>query len=120
MIALLKNNSLDEFFREHLENAMNDLLQVELTAFLGYEKYSSDGWGTDNIRNGTYNRSFDTKYGTLKLKIPRNRSGKFDQHLLPDYERRSDSLETTVIQLYRKDITTMEIASALNHKIHLY
>lgn len=38
--ALLKNESLDEFFRSHLEAAMNDLLKTELTAFLGYEKNS--------------------------------------------------------------------------------
>lgn len=113
MKALLKNDSLDEFFREHLENAMNDLLQTELTVFLGYEKHSSDGWGTGNSRNGTYNRSFDTKYGTLNLKIPRDRKGEFNQHLLPDYERRSDSLETTVIQLYRKGITTREISDLI-------
>ena len=36
--ALLKNESLDEFFRSHLETAMNDLLKTELTAFLGYDK----------------------------------------------------------------------------------
>lgn len=113
MKALLKNDSLDEFFREHLENAMNDLLQAELTAFLGYEKHSSDGWGTGNSRNGTYARSFDTKYGRLNLKIPRDRNGAFNQHLLPEYERRSDSLETTVIQLYRKGITTREIADLI-------
>ena len=113
MTALLKNDSLDDFFREHLENAMNDLLQAELTAFLGYEKHSSDGWGSGNSRNGTYDRSFDTKYGTLNLKIPRDRNGEFAQHLLPEYERRSDSLETTVIQLYRKGITTREIADLI-------
>lgn len=113
MTALLQNDSLDEFFRQHLENAMNDLLQAELTVFLGYEKHSSDGWGTGNSRNGTYDRSFDTKYGTLNLKIPRDRNGEFDQHLLPEYERRSDSLETTVIQLYRKGITTREIADLI-------
>ena len=113
MTALLKNDSLDEFFRQHLENAMNDLLQAELTVFLGYEKHSSEGWGSGNSRNGTYDRSFDTKYGTLNLKIPRDRNGEFNQHLLPEYERRSDSLETTVIQLYRKGITTREIADLI-------
>lgn len=42
-IALQKNESITEFFRRHLEAAINDLLQTELTAFLGYEKYDSDG-----------------------------------------------------------------------------
>ena len=31
MTALLKNESIDEVFRSHLETAMNDLLKIELT-----------------------------------------------------------------------------------------
>ena len=38
MTALLKNESIDEVFRSHLEAAMNDLLKIELPQFLGYEK----------------------------------------------------------------------------------
>lgn len=41
--TLLKNESVDEFFRQLLEDAINDLLQAELSACLGYEKYDSDG-----------------------------------------------------------------------------
>ena len=38
MTALLKNESIDEVFRSHLEAAMNDLPKIELPQFLGYEK----------------------------------------------------------------------------------
>ena len=113
MKALLKNDSVDEFFRQQLETAINDLLQAEITAFLGYEKYNSKGWGSGNSRNGFYDRVFDTKYGKLNLHIPRDRKGEFEQQLIPDYARRSDTLETTVIQLYRKGITTREIADLI-------
>ncbi len=57
METLLKNGSLDEFFRSHLEKAINDLLQNELTAFLGYEKNSVEGYGNGDSRNGSYTRS---------------------------------------------------------------
>ena len=46
--ALLNNESLDELFRSHLEVAVNDLLKNELTAFLGYEKHSTDSYNTGN------------------------------------------------------------------------
>ena len=111
--ALLQNESVDEFFRQQLETAINDLFQAEITGFLGYEKHSSEGWGSGNSRNGFYDRVFETKYGKLKLRIPRDRKGEFEQQLIPDYARRSDSLETTVIQLYRKGITTREIADII-------
>ena len=113
METLLKNESLDEFFRSHLEKAINDLLQNELTAFLGYEKHSVEGYGSGNSRNGTYSRGLDTKYGKLELIIPRDRNGSFDQQLIPDYARRTDDLETTIITLYRKGITTREIADLI-------
>ena len=38
MTALLKNESLDDVFRSHLETAVNEVLKIELTAFLCYEK----------------------------------------------------------------------------------
>ena len=94
--TLLKNESVDEFFRQLLEDAINDLLQAELSACLGYEKYDSDGWGSGNSRNGSYSRTFDTRYGKLKLQIPRDRNGEFHQHTLPPYSRRTDDLETTI------------------------
>lgn len=43
MSALLNNQSIDEFFRSELENAVNELLSNELTAFLDYEKYEYAG-----------------------------------------------------------------------------
>lgn len=113
MTTLLENGSIDEFFRSHLEKAMNDLLKTELTAFLGYEKNSTLGYGTGNSRNGYYNRELDTRYGKLHLLIPRDRNGEFDQQLIPDYARRTDDLENTIITLYRKGITTREIADLI-------
>ena len=42
MTILLKNEPVEEFFlfRQHLEIALSGLLQNELAAFLGYEKYA--------------------------------------------------------------------------------
>ena len=108
--TLVQKQDLDEVFRHHLEIAINQLLQTELAAFLGYERHSYAEINTRNNRNGSYERSFDTKYGQLNLTIPRDRNGIFHNHILPAYGRHSDSLETTVIQLYTKGITTTEIA----------
>ena len=111
--ALSKNESINEVFRTHLENAMNNLLKIELTQFLGYEKSSTLGYNTGNSRNGFYERDLDTAYGKLHIKVPRDRNGNFEQQLIPDYARRTDELETTIITLYRKGITTREIADLI-------
>ena len=71
---LAQKQDIDEFFRTSLETAMNDLLQAELSAFLGYEPYDKLGYNSGNSRNGSYARKFETKYGTVQLSIPRDRN----------------------------------------------
>ena len=51
---LAQKQDIDEFFRSSLETVMNDLLQAELSAFLGYEPYDKANYFKDNSRNGTY------------------------------------------------------------------
>ncbi|MCE2309272.1 transposase, partial [Streptococcus thermophilus] len=53
---LAQKQDSDEFFRTSLEIAMNDLLQAELSAFLGYEPYNKLGYNSGNSRNGSYAR----------------------------------------------------------------
>ena len=72
LIKNLSNNiSVEEIFRVELEKAFNQLLETELDCFLGYEKYSKDGYNTGDSRNGYYKRTFQTKYGELNLSIPK-------------------------------------------------
>lgn len=113
MQTLLNKGDLDELFRDHLERAINSLLQAELTAFLDYEKYDRNGFNSGNSRNGNYSRTFKTEYGELNLTIPRDRNGEFSQQTLPAYKRTNDSLETTVIQLFQKGITMAEISELI-------
>ena len=100
-------------FLTSLETAMNDLLQAELSAFLGYEPYEKVGHNSGNSRNGTYSRKFETKYGTVQLTIPRDRNGNFSPALLPAYGRRDDHLEEMVIKLYQTGVTTREISDII-------
>jgi len=113
MSALLNNESIDEVFRSELENAVNEVLSTELTAFLNYEKYDYSGRNSGDSRNGFYGRTYQSRFGTLNLKIPRDREGVFKQHTIPSYQRTSDELETTIIQLYKKGITTREISDLI-------
>ncbi|EGL48471.1 IS256 family transposase [Streptococcus dysgalactiae] len=94
---LAQKQDIDEFFRSSLEPAMNDLLQVKLSAFLGYEPYDK-----------AYTRRFETKYGVVNLLIPRDQNGEFSPALIPSYGRRDDHLEEMVIKLYQTGVTTRE------------
>ncbi|WP_077701822.1 IS256 family transposase [Virgibacillus dokdonensis] len=108
--ALAKKQDIEEVFRRHLEEAINQLLKHELTVFLDYEPYERKGVHSGNSRNGFYDRTFKTEYGELQLRIPRDRNGEFQQQTVAPYKRSNDTLEQFVIHLYEKGITTDEIA----------
>lgn len=110
--ALLNNDvSLKEIMRSHLEQAINQLLQTELTSVLGYQSYQRSD--SINARNGSYTRKIDTEFGSINIEIPRDRLNQFQNALFDPYARRTDSLETTIIQLYSKGISTREIANLI-------
>lgn len=111
--ALVKKQDITEVFRSHLEMAINSLLATELTEFLDYEKYDRIGFNSGNSRNGSYSRTLHTEYGDLTLQIPRDRNGEFKQQTVAPYKRSNDTLEETVIHLFKKGITMAEIAQLI-------
>lgn len=111
--ALSQGNPIEELIRKEIEFGINQLLLTELTTFLDYEKHDVIGYNSGNSRNGYYSRTLDTKYGEISVTVPRDRNGDFKQQTIPAYDRRTDSLETTVLQLYSKGVTTSEIADLI-------
>ena len=114
LTSLLQGGAVaNEFLRSKIEDGINAVLKAELAGFLGYEKHSSAGWHTGNSRNGSYQRTIVTSYGKIKVDVPRDRNGEFQSPLLPARKQRVDSLETTIIQLYQRGVTTRQIAELI-------
>ena len=65
--ALFTQNKINDLLRKELQQAVNDLLEAELTAFLGYDPYARAGWNTGNSRNGAYFRKVDTQFGEIEI-----------------------------------------------------
>jgi len=111
MEELLSGGNVDEIFRQEIENAVNVLLEAEITAFLGHERYSLEGYNSGDSRNRSYTRTIHSRYGDIQVKIPRDRNGQFKQQTVPAYGRNTGSLEETVIHLYRKGILPWRLLS---------
>ena len=71
--ALASDSSIDEIVRSEIESCLNFLLKTELTNFLDYEPYDTNGYNTGNSRNGYYARTITTRYGDIEVQIPRDR-----------------------------------------------
>jgi transposase-like protein len=113
MEVLLSGGNVDEIIRQEIETAINGLLETEITAFLGYERYSVEGYNSGDSRNGSYTRTIHSRFGDLQVKVPRDRNGEFRPQTVPSYKQSTDSLEEMVIHLYRNGITTAEIADLI-------
>ena len=111
--ALFNQDKVNDFLRKEIQTAVNQLLEAELPAFLGYDPYAKSGWNSGNSRNGIYYRKVDTQFGQIEIQVPRDRNGEFHQHTLPDYKQHSDVLESMIIKLYAKGVTTREIADLI-------
>ena len=48
--ALFNQDKINDLLRHEIQQAVNDLLESELTAFLGYDPYAIDGWNTGNSK----------------------------------------------------------------------
>lgn len=105
--------NINELLKSQLESTINDILISELTAFLNYEKYSKEGYNTGNSRNGYYSRTIKTIVGDIKVNIPRDRLGQFENKTLSPYKRSTNDLEATIIHLYKNGVTTREISDLI-------
>jgi putative transposase len=66
--------------RERVGEYLSKMMEVELTHFLGRERYERDQ-GDVNHRNGSYDRNFTLKgIGGVQVEVPRNRKGEGDDY----------------------------------------
>lgn len=94
-----------------LKNAIEGMLDAELTDELGYEKHSSVGKNTGNSRNGKSRKTLKNENGEIDISIPRDRNGSFDPVIVKKYERTLGPIEDKIISMYAKGMTTRDIQS---------
>lgn len=89
------------------------MLEAELTAHLGYERYAADGRNSGNSRNGKRTRKLRTSAGDTTITIPRDRNGSFESPLLEPYQTSTNELEDKIIALYGKGMSVRDIQATL-------
>jgi len=99
------NNFMDTLFKRGVEH----MLKSELSDHLGYDKYSKDGQNSGNNRNGTSRKLIKTPNGELQIEIPRDRNGSYEPIVVPKYQRVVDKIESVVISLYARGMSTRDI-----------
>ena len=62
-------------------------------------------------RNGYYERSWTTRIGTLELKVPRTRDGKFSPTLFERYQRNEKALFASMLEMYISGVSTRKVSN---------
>lgn len=107
---------------EDIQNVLKDLfggmlqqmLEAELDNHLGYEKHDYQNKATTNSRNGKSRKTMKSNLGYFDLDVPRDRDGSFEPEIVKKYQTDVSHLESSIIGMYAKGMTTRDIASQVN------
>jgi len=89
-------------------------LDEEMSEHLGYDKHEAIGRNGGNSRNGSRSKTVLTdNVGPVQIEVPRDREGTFDPVIVRKHQRRLGDLDTVVLSLYAKGLTTGEISAHL-------
>jgi putative transposase len=90
---------------------MERLLEAEMTEHLGFERHERSSAG--NSRNGYGEKTVQTESGPVRIRVPRDRDGTFEPHLVKKGQRRLEGFDDKVISLYARGMTTRDIQQHL-------
>jgi len=103
----------DGLIKNLIKALTEQILEEELSAHLGYEKYDPKGRGSGNNRNGRSKKQLKSDFGTIDIDIPRDRKGEFEPLLIQKYQKEFGELDTKIISMYAKGMSTRDIQAHL-------
>lgn len=100
-------------FKDSFKDMMQELLEAEMDASIGYTKNNKQDVESENKRNGYSPKTVKSQYGEFEVDIPRDRTGEFEPKIIPKYQRDISGIEEKVISLYARGMTTRDIHDQL-------
>ena len=94
--------------REGVRVMTQALMELEVAQHLGAERYQRSP-ERQGERNGYRDRNWDTRVGTLELRVPRVRDGSFFPGLLEPRKRAERALVATVREAYVQGVSTRRV-----------
>jgi len=95
-------------------DTLEQMLEAELTAHLGYPRHAPEGRNSGNSRNGKRPRTLRTSTGDTTIQMPRDRNSTFQSPLLDAYQTSTNELEDKIIGLYAKGMSARDIQATLH------
>ena len=110
--SLLHTSVDNELSRNILISIFNQLMEKERTDYIDAKPYERSEDRTSS-RNGYYDRDYLTRVGSLELKIPRTRDGKFSPSLFEKYQRSEKALLASILEMYISGVSTRKVTKVV-------
>jgi putative transposase len=97
-----------DFLREGVRVLSQALMELEVTQHVGAERHERTPQRTGQ-RNGYRERDWDTRVGTLELRVPRVRDGSYFPSLFEPRRRAEQALAAVVQEAYVQGVSTRRV-----------
>lgn len=98
---------LNDFLSQIQKRGLEQLLEGEMDAHLGYDKHQSSE--NTNSRNGHSKKRVKTSLGETNISVPRDRDSSYNPMIVPKRTSIVDGIENVIISLYAKGMSTSDI-----------
>ena len=111
LLELLRKAELEkdtDFLRDGVRVLGQALMELEVSQYLGAERHERTPARTGQ-RNGYRERTWDTRVGTIELRVPRARDGSYFPSLLEPRKRAERALVAVVQEAYVQGVSTRRV-----------
>ncbi len=98
---------LNDFLSQIQKRGLEQLLEGELDAHLGYDKHQTSE--VENSRNGHISKKIKTSFGETEISVPRDRDSSYNPMIVPKRKNIVDGIENVIISLYAKGMSNSDI-----------
>jgi len=111
---LQEGMSIEDAFVNSFKDVLQEMLEAEIDNKLGYSKYDWKNKKTQNSRNGHTSKTVRSRFGRVKVQIPRDTTGEFEPVTVKKHQRTiADSIDDMVIGMYAKGMSNRDITDHL-------
>lgn len=98
-------NLLKDLFKGTLEAKLDD----EMDRYLQSANNTDSKNKTGNSRNGYNKKRFQSQFGEIEIRVPRDRNGNFKPQIIGKYQTKTEHLEEQIISMYAKGMSNRDI-----------
>jgi putative transposase len=98
----------EDLLRPIVQIAVQEFLEAEMNEALGATKSERN---TERLgyRSGYYPRKLITRVGTLELRVPQDRQGRFSTEIFSRYQRSEKALVAALVEMYVQGVSTRKV-----------